>query len=455
MTFEAPEGAAGDRGLFGASAALIGDVNNDAIPDLIVGAPGQNVAGNPGQGQAYVFSGVNGSLLFTLDNPTPSTYADFGFAVASVGDVNDDAIPDLIVGAPGQKVGENSGQGQAYIFSGADGSLLFTFDNPTPQADADIGFAVVSGGDIDRHGIQDPVKVAPFQDVEPNSLQGQLSSPAADEAQIPDGGTEPPVTGGPDLIGAFTKVERKTSSKGDSLSFTLSVTNTGNKATSEGFTVDFYLSEDDILDIFDKLVLSKTIKVKGTKGTIQPGNSINISKTLRESGQGKLLIAFVDSKTTITETNEENNITVEAPPAGEPPAGEPPAEEPPPEEPTTTDVCTTKIQAITLKYTGPDISGATVAITADKLKKTMIVFDAINLTSGTILSSPGENGFSIDATKHRQSELGSKTRIRINGVEEVLHTSCSTPFTADEPAPLDKPKGDPSSDWFVVNFTQK
>ncbi|MCZ6622586.1 MAG: hypothetical protein O7C72_11955, partial [Deltaproteobacteria bacterium] len=73
-------------------------------------------------------------------------------------------------------------------------------------------------------------------------------------------------------------------------------------------------------------------------------------KTFKESGQGKLLIAFVDSKTTITETNEENNITVEAPPAGEPPA----------EEPTTTDVCTTKIQAITLKYTGPDISGATV-----------------------------------------------------------------------------------------------
>ncbi len=441
--------------LFGASAASIGDVNDDTVPDLIVGAPGQNVAGNPGQGQAYIFNGDNAELLFTLDNPTPLAYADFGFAVASVGDVNDDAIPDLIVGAPGQKVGENSGQGQAYVFSGADGSLLFTLDNPTPQAYADFGFAVVSGGDLDGDGIPDPVIGAPFQDVGPNPLQGQLSSPAADEALIPDGGTEPPVTEGPDLVGAFTKVERKTSSKGDSLSFTLSVTNTGNKATSEGFTVDFYLSEDSILDIFDKLVFSKTIKVKGTKGTIQPGNSINISKTLKESGQGKLLIAFVDSKTTITETNEENNITVEAPLGEASPAGEPLAEEPPPEEPTTTDICTTKIQAITLKYTGPDISGATVLITADKLKKTTVVFDAINLTSGTILSSPGENGFSIDATVHRQSELGSKTRIRINGVEEVLHTSCSTPFEAEKPAPLDKPKGDPSPNWFVVNFTQK
>jgi len=75
--------------------------------------------------------------------------------------------------------------------------------------------------------------------------------------------------------------------------------------------------------------------------------------------------------------------------------------------------------------------------------------------SGTILSSPGENGFSIDATAHGKSELGSKTRIRINGVEEVLHTNCSTPLEAGKSAPLDKPMGDLSPNWFVVNFTQK
>ena len=56
---------------FGASAASIGDVNDDTVPDLIVGAPGQDVAGNPGQGQAYIISGDNAELLFTLDNPTP------------------------------------------------------------------------------------------------------------------------------------------------------------------------------------------------------------------------------------------------------------------------------------------------------------------------------------------------------------------------------------------------
>ncbi len=46
-------------------------------------------------------------------------------------------------------------------------------------------------------------------------------------------------------------------------------------------------------------------------------------------------------------------------------------------------------------------------------------------------------------------------KIRINGMEEALQTDCSTPFEAGKPAPLSKPKGDPSPNWFVVGFTQK
>jgi hypothetical protein len=45
--------------------------------------------------------------------------------------------------------------------------------------------------------------------------------------------------------------------------------------------------------------------------------------------------------------------------------------------------------------------------------------------------------------------------IYVNGIEEGIHTSCSTPFLAGEPAPLDDPKGDPSPNWFVVRFSQK
>lgn len=36
--------------------------------------------------------------------------------MAGVGDVNVDNIPDLLVGVPGQDVGGNSNQGQAFLF---------------------------------------------------------------------------------------------------------------------------------------------------------------------------------------------------------------------------------------------------------------------------------------------------------------------------------------------------
>jgi hypothetical protein len=71
-----------------------------------------------------------------------------------------------------------------------------------------------------------------------------------------------------------------------------------------------------------------------------------------------------------------------------------------------------------------------------------------------VLASNTENGFTIDSLPDSE-ELGAKTTIRFGGVEEVIHTSCSAPFAADAPAPLNKPKGDPSPNWFVVDFTQK
>jgi hypothetical protein len=53
----------------------------------------------------------------TLDDPTPQADAVFGGAVAGVGDVNGDTVPDLLVGAQGQDVGGNLNQGQV-SFSG-------------------------------------------------------------------------------------------------------------------------------------------------------------------------------------------------------------------------------------------------------------------------------------------------------------------------------------------------
>lgn len=119
-------------------------------------------------------------------------------------------------------------------------------------------------------------------------------------------------------------------------------------------------------------------------------------------------------------------------------------------------ICTTKVQAMRLRYTGPSITGAHVAIEAKRFAHDLVIYDPVDLVSGiTELTLAGENGFSIDATSHGEIDLGSKTKIRINGVEETIHTSCSTPFESGKPAPLDQPKGDPSPNWLVVDFTQK
>ena len=119
-------------------------------------------------------------------------------------------------------------------------------------------------------------------------------------------------------------------------------------------------------------------------------------------------------------------------------------------------ICTTKVQAMRLRYTGPDIAGARVEIEAKTFPYEDVVYDPIDLVGGvTELTLAAENGFSIDATAHGEIDLGSKTKIRINGAEEKIHTSCSTPFESGKPAPLNYPKGDPSPNWFVIDFTQK
>ena len=92
------------------------------------------------------------TLLLTLDTPNPQAGAAFGGSVA-VGDVNGDGKVDIAVGAPPEDVGGNSDQGRVYVFSGADGSLLFALDSPNPQAWAYFGGSVAVGdvnGEIGR-----------------------------------------------------------------------------------------------------------------------------------------------------------------------------------------------------------------------------------------------------------------------------------------------------------------
>jgi hypothetical protein len=101
----------------------------------IIAAGGEGDAGGAGSGKAYIYSTTTGSLLYTLNNPTPvGTSADDSFA--SDVDITDSYA---IVGAPNED-DANFDSGKAYIYSTATGSLLHTLNNPNPFGTSESDF---------------------------------------------------------------------------------------------------------------------------------------------------------------------------------------------------------------------------------------------------------------------------------------------------------------------------
>jgi hypothetical protein len=100
-----------------------GDINGDGYMDVIVGAPGIDTA--------YMFFG-GASMDTTSDWSDSGTSGDnFGFSVASAGDVNRDGYQDVIVGAYLGGTG-----GQAFVYHGSGSGL-----NATPNWQADSSLA--------------------------------------------------------------------------------------------------------------------------------------------------------------------------------------------------------------------------------------------------------------------------------------------------------------------------
>ncbi len=134
---------------FGAAIASAGDVNNDGVGDLIVGAMSH---GTVDQGRAYVYSGADGVLLYTFDGT--GDHDILGESVAGAGDVNNDGFADLIVGAYGDP-SNGIATGRANVYSGADGTMLYTF---TGEAQSNyFGWDVSGAGDVNADGYDDVI----------------------------------------------------------------------------------------------------------------------------------------------------------------------------------------------------------------------------------------------------------------------------------------------------------
>lgn len=144
--------SAGSESIFGGSVQGIGDVNGDGGADFVVGAYYESVEGNRRAGRAYVMSGRDGTALATLTSPNAAQSGLFGRALASIPDANGDGTPDLLVGAPGERVSGQLGAGHAYVISGADGSVLREFASPNAQKDGAFGGAVGGLGPAEATG---------------------------------------------------------------------------------------------------------------------------------------------------------------------------------------------------------------------------------------------------------------------------------------------------------------
>ena len=177
-----------------------GDVNGDGVPDLYAHGFQQDIGTVKDQGRAWVFSGTDGRLIRTIDDPTPTEGGTFGFSLSKT-DYNRDATPDLYIGqAPHGGGDENGG---TYVFDGRDASLLKSLEVPVADRQdgmggPSLGFSSAAPGDLNGDGEPDYLGGAPFYDEFGNADNGRIyafmSTPPPAPVVTPPGVKPPVVT---------------------------------------------------------------------------------------------------------------------------------------------------------------------------------------------------------------------------------------------------------------------
>jgi hypothetical protein len=147
--------AGSQAGDYVGTVANAGDLNGDGFADIIVGAAGKDT-GLADVGKAYIFFGGHGmDGVPDIELVGTEQFEGFGSSVAGAGDLNGDGYDDVIVGAPDNDAGADTG-GRACIFYGgpvmdntADVMITGTIKN---QA---LGISVSGAGDLNGDGYDD------------------------------------------------------------------------------------------------------------------------------------------------------------------------------------------------------------------------------------------------------------------------------------------------------------
>ncbi|MDF1561662.1 MAG: Ig-like domain-containing protein [Deltaproteobacteria bacterium] len=135
-----------------------GDITGDLVPELIVGAPGQDgsfLNGLTDAGRVMVFGGAwNGfsAGYVILDRPGDRDFMTLGSSLAVIGDFDDDGYRDILVGAGKDSSGGIYGGGSVSVLSSQSGNILYRQMGTSLLGQ--LGIQVASS-DLDRDGFVD------------------------------------------------------------------------------------------------------------------------------------------------------------------------------------------------------------------------------------------------------------------------------------------------------------
>ncbi len=165
---------------FGRGVASLGDIENDGVSDLAVGAKFDGDGGTNKGAVWVLFMNAGGTVKShqKISN-TVGGFAGvlndddrFGVAIASLGDLDGDAVSDLAVGAPGDADGR-AGRGAVWILFMNAGGTVKSHHKISDMAggfsgaldDSDLfGVSMASLGDLDGNAVPDRAVGARFDD---------------------------------------------------------------------------------------------------------------------------------------------------------------------------------------------------------------------------------------------------------------------------------------------------
>ncbi len=156
---------------FGSSICSIGDLDKDSINDIVVGAYQDDDGGNNKGALWVLFLNADGTVknhqkISSTDGNFTGAFDDadfFGYAVDSIGDLNNDGITDIVVGAPGDDDGGTNRGAVWILFLNRNGTvndfqkisnLYEEFGDNLSDNDF-LGWSVSTIGDVDKDGISD------------------------------------------------------------------------------------------------------------------------------------------------------------------------------------------------------------------------------------------------------------------------------------------------------------